>query len=279
MGESTGATERARGRSIGFLVTVGLVCFAATVASTASPAAADPSWSSGGGGWSGTGTAFLPGGSYVGPQDSSGTQCPDCVWAVYPMCRESDTDCMQRNACGPNAMFSLVYFGRGGGTPSLLGGQCVSAAPISAVALGELVADRVKQIAPKARIGFQPEKATITSVPTIFRTDQQRVIRRSEMIAGIPVSFEAVARWRWDWGDRTNPTSTNNPGGSWPNTGVSHIYRQPGVFTVRLRSTWTATYSVNGRGPMPVAGGPVTQESSVDVLVKEARALLVGPRI
>lgn len=236
-----------------------------------------PTWSSGGTSWSGSGTAFMPGGSFVGPPDAPNDPCPDCSWSVYPMCHASDTKCREAYGCGANSEYSMVFFGRGNATPVLLGGQCVGGAPVSTQTLGKLVAQRVREIAPEAKIAFQPTSTALTSLPTVFRTGQEQTIRRSESIAGIPVDFEAIARWQWSWGDGSSPTTTSKPGGRWPDTSVTHTYRKPGKFGVVLRATWTATYTVNGRGPLPVTGGPIVVESTLKVPVAQARSLLVTP--
>jgi hypothetical protein len=274
------ATPRRSTRHVTRWAAMAILATLVTIASVAFPvgsALADPpAWSSGGAGWSGSGSAFMPGGSFVGPPKAPNDPCPGCSWSVYPICKQGDSACRQRYACGAGSEYSLVFFGRGGATPALLGGQCVGGAPVSVHTLGQLVAQRVEEIAPKARIGFQPASTALTSVPTVFQAGQKQTVQRSEIIAGIPVDFEAVARWRWTWGDGST-TTTNRPGGRWPDMSLTHTYRLPGDFTVGLRTTWTATYTVNGRGPLPVTGGPIVLKSTMKVPVAQARALLVSP--
>ncbi len=234
-----------------------------------------PSWSSGTSRWSGSGTAFIPGGSFVGPPNAQNDPCPGCSWSVHPMCEVGDQVCHDRYGCGPDSEFVLIFFGRSGQTPELLGGECISGAPVSAEVLSSAVTDRVRQSAPTAQIRFQPSSSALTSVPTIFRTGQEQSLRRSDSISGIPVDFHAVARWRWSWGDGSAGLRTSSPGGRWPDTSVAHTYRKPGTYRAVLTTVWTATFTVNGRGPLPVSGGPIVQQTATRVPVVEARALLV----
>jgi hypothetical protein len=262
-------------------ISVGLLAICVSVAlftvSGGAAKAEPPTWSSGGTTWSGSGTAFMPGGSFVGPPDAPNDPCPDCSWKVISVCNPGDAQCHKLHGCSANSEYSLVFFGRGSATPDLLGAECVGGAPISAQTLGRLVGERVRQVAPEAHIAFQPTSTALTALPTVFRTGQEQTIRRSESIAGIPVDFEATARWQWSWGDGSSPTTTSKPGGRWPDTSVTHTYRKPGKFRVALKATWTATYTVNGRGPLPVTGGPVVMEATLMVPVAQARSLLVSP--
>jgi len=267
-------------RLVAMMMAVLLATVLSAVSLTAAGGAANaepPTWSSGGASWSGSGTAFIPGGSFVGPRDAPNDPCPDCYWKVYSACKPGDAQCRERSGCDANSEYALVFFGRGSGMPTLLGADCVGGAPVSAQVLGRLVSERVKEFAPKSQIAFQPKATALTSLPTVFRTGQEQTIRRSETIAGIPVDFEATARWRWSWGDGSSPTTTTKPGGRWPDTSVTHTYRKPGKFHVILKATWSATYTVNGRGPLPVTGGPVVLESTLEVPVAQARSLLVAP--
>jgi len=271
-----GSAGRSALRNSGLLFVV-LASLGVVMLNGGAAGAEPPTWSSTGARWSGSGTAFMPGGSFVGPADAANEPCPDCYWTVYPWCMPDDAQCRQRYGCGANSEYSAVFFGRGGATPALLGGQCVGGAPISAVDLGRMVSERVRQAAPRAHVAFQPKSTALTSLPTVFRAGQAQTVRRSEMIAGIPVQFEAIARWRWSWGDGSAPLATSRPGGRWPDTSVTHTYRKPGTFHVVLNTTWSATYTVNGRGPLPVTGGSVVVETRFVVPVTQARALLVAP--
>lgn len=128
---------------------------------------------------------------------------------------------------------------------------------------------------PKADPGFQPRKNAITQVPTIFWSGQARDVQRSDVIAGIPVNFQASAKWSWSWGDGSKGKETTKPGRAWPATDITHTYRRPGTFRVGVTTTWEASYEVNGVGPFAVGGDPVTQQNSFAVNVKEARAVLI----
>lgn len=246
---------------------------------TSAAAESRPGWSKGGSGWSGSGTVFLPGGTHVGSRDGS-SNCPGCSWQIIPVCEiEGPEACAILHDCPVGRPFVLVVVTSPGGGSNFAGGQCLNGDPVSAEDLGRMVSQRVRQAAPVARPGFQPQAAALTALPTNFRSGQPRSISRSETIAGIPVEFRATARWRWAWGDGRAPLVTDEPGGSWPNLSVTHVFRRPGTKKVRLQTLWTAEYTVNGVGPFSVDGGPVEQSTVIPVPVREARSVLIGAQI
>ncbi len=246
---------------------------------TSAAAESRPGWSKGGSGWSGSGTVFLPGGTHVGSRDGA-SNCPGCSWQIIPICEiEGPEACAILHDCPVGRPFVLVVVTSPGGGSNFAGGQCLNGDPVSAEDLGRMVAQRVRQEAPGAHPGFQPRSAALTALPTNFRAGQPRSISRSETIAGIPVDFHATARWRWSWGDGRAPLVTDDPGGTWPNLSVTHVYRRPGTKKVTLQTLWHAEYSVNGVGPFSVDGGPVEQSTTFSVPVREARSVLIGAQI
>ena len=267
-------TTRSCQVSGGFAISAALVMFGAP-----SPASAAVSWSNAGGGWSGVGTVFLPGGRHVGP--SRGTpDCPGCSWNLIPVCDlEGEKSCANLYGCEAGRPFVLVTFSEPGSGQTPAGAQCMNSDPITAEQMGTMVTERVRQAAPVARPRFQPNESALTALPTNFRSGQPSSVSRSESIAGMSVDFEARAGWRWTWGDGTAPLSTNEPGGSWPKRTVTHTVREPGSARVTLRTSWTAEYWVNGAGPFAVGGGPIEQSASLTVPVKEARSVLIGAGI
>jgi len=235
-----------------------------------------PSWSRGGSGWSGSGTVFLPGGTHHGSSSSS-SDCPGCSWELIPICDlDGPKSCTVLHDCPVGKPFVAILLRSPATGAKFVGGQCLFGDPISSADLGRLIASRLRQEAPTAQPGFQPRTAALTSLPTIFRAGQPGVITRSESIAGIPVQFRATARWRWTWGDGSKSTATTKPGGTWPDMSLTHTFRRPGARSVTVRTLWDAEFTVDGDGPFAVEGGPIEQERTISVPVREARAVLIG---
>lgn len=256
-----------------------LLFFLTGIANVPPSTAVNIGWTASGGSWSGSGTLFLPGGSHVGPAGTAG-DCPGCRWDLHVVCDlDGARSCSNLFGCEPGRPYVLIALTNPGQGTVSVDPQCLNSDPITAEELGRMVADRVRQEAPKAQPKFQPSSSAITALPTNFRSGQQASISRSESIAGIPVDFSARARWRWTWGDGSSALATSQPGGAWPTMTVTHTYRRPGTKQVNLRTLWTAEYTVNGAGPFSVNGDPIEQSAALSVPVKEARSVLIGAQI
>lgn len=248
----------------------------ATVLST-TPAHADlgfTGWRTGDSGWSGKGVAFFPGGSYVGGGPGSSSDC--CAWKVSYVCEAGPdgTGCAAQGCPTGQNLASLINLAHEYNVYPL---KCIDPGePKSEQEISAYTGNRIKEIAPKASPGFQPRETAVTQIPTIFWSGQDERIQRSDSFVGIPVDFDAVASWTWDWGDGTSELRTHESGQQWPDADVKHTYRKPGKFRVTLTTTWDASFSVSGVGPFPVTGDPVTQTTSFTITVKEARAVLIN---
>ncbi len=258
------------------LLVVGLLVAAAPLA------AAESVWNSGNGGWQGSGSVFVPGGYAVGDNNGSpGSSCVGCIWMLDPFCPDNPVPgygCAINSAmgCPPGYGRYAVWFAAAGRNLEMLTSICIGPGqrPVSGAEMGSLIRDRVNQAAPRQRIGVQPANGALTQLPAVFRSGQPASISRTDSIAGFSVRFRATASWRWGWGDGTTTTTTRT-GGRYPNMSVAHTYRRSGQLRVRLRTRWTASFTVDGRGPYNVAGGPVTQSGELGLLVRQSRAVLV----
>ncbi len=152
--------------------------------------------------------------------------------------------------------------------------QCVSsasgsAAPPSGAALHETFARAV----PQAHITSQPSRGVLPQVPTLFASGQPASLAPSaHRLGSITIVLSPIAHWHWDFGDGAE-LNTHSPGSHFPDLSVSHIYRKAGVFEVSLRTSWTATYTVEGQGPFEVEG-PVVQLARARIEVGQGRAVL-----
>lgn len=245
-------------------------------------ASADPSWGSNPGGWSGSGTVYLPGGEQIGTPDSPDESgCSGCVWKAVPHCLGGIIHPCEAVPpflpCPKNEVRYLIYFGRSGGALNPQGVECIGpgSRPVSSVEVDTRVQDRVKQIAPKLSFGFQPATRPVTQLPVIFRTGQVNKVARTDSIVGFSVRMRANVSRVWQWGDSSSRKTTER-GGRWPNKKLSHVYRTAGKKRVRVTALWRAEYSVSGGRWIQVPGAPVSQSTSLVVPVLEARAQLVG---
>lgn len=258
-----------------------LVIVATLLGGATNPASANSSWTSTGGGWAGSGSVYLPGGSHVGGSSSQGSSaCLGCTWAVAPMCKEGILDPCETLApfqpCAAGEIRYTINFGQGGAAPSYYSNECIGSGerPVSSVEVDRLVHDRVRQLAPSLSFDFQPSSRPVTQIPTLFRVGQPNEVSRTDSIAGFSVRMRAEVKRVWQWGDGTSKR-TNLRGGRWPDTSLSHTYRTAGTQRVRLTANWTAEYSVQGGRWVQVDGDPIQQSISRTLRVREARAQLV----
>ncbi len=250
------------------------------IAISAPAAQANAAWNSDRVGWQGTGSVFTPSGNFGGA-GSSGSSCVGCRWEVIAVCQRITAP---GTTCGVNSTMGcpigmkryMVFFAAAGRDFDHITDTCMSPGqrPVSDTEMASFIRDRVNQAAPRQRIGVQPANGALTQLPAVFRSGQPASISRTDSIAGFSVRFRATASWRWGWGDGTTTTTTRT-GGRYPNMSVAHTYRRSGQLRVRLRTRWTASFTVDGRGPYNVAGGPVTQSGELGLLVRQSRAVLV----
>ncbi len=127
---------------------------------------------------------------------------------------------------------------------------------------------------PPAVVVAQPEDETLVQVPTRFRsTTPPRATLPPRPVLGMDVTLSITAtRYGWDFGDGTRQTVVATDRA--PRT--EHIYRQPGPHSVRLRTFYTATFTIAGDstvypldGTADVPGRPTRMDA------REARTELI----
>ncbi|MDP2288787.1 MAG: PKD domain-containing protein [Actinomycetota bacterium] len=213
-----------------------------------------------------------------GASGGSHHSCTNCMWmAADPCSSEFNAIGCGRVIAGCPAgqeqrrmWFSLDY----GLTWLDRGLGCVSSArgAVDRPSAQELHESFVRSI-PAAHISSQPSQGVLPQVPTLFTSGQPATAERStHRIGSQQIQLSPVARWHWDFGDG-GALETSSPGSRYPDRTVSHVYRRAGVFMVHLRTTWTATYTVDGQGPFAVEGS-VTQLASARIQVGQGRAVL-----
>lgn len=132
----------------------------------------------------------------------------------------------------------------------------------------------VTEVVPALRPIHQPADGVLPHLPVIFDARQPAGTTTSgHLIVGLPVTLSVTPRWVWEFGDGESVVS-EVPGGRWPDRSVSHSYSHAGAHDVRVRTVWSATYLVDGLGPL-VVDEPVLQEARLPLRVGEGRAVLV----
>lgn len=236
----------------------------------------------------GTGGLLLPADSFTGSaaDRSDAATCEGCRWALLPMCRgEGNAGGVAcgpaATSCPPGEFRRIVLLLRPGDTEwQEVGLVClVGGAPTTVDDVAEQLSDVVVERVPALEPSFQPRGGTVIGLPAVFATNQPRTLgERTFTLVGFTIVLDGRATWTWDFGDGSS-TTTDDPGGAWPDLGVAHAYDQSGEFGVTTTATWEAWFTVDGLGPWPVGGDPVVQVADpIGVRVAQARAeLVVGP--
>lgn len=211
---------------------------------------------------------------------ASGSQhsCAHCTWmAADPCSLDSNAiGCGRLTAACPAGQeqrrmwFSLDY----GLTWFDRGLECVGASSEASIdSAGQALHETFARAVPQARISSQPSQGLLPQVPTLFDSGQPVALAPSRhRIGSLAIVLAPIAHWHWDFGDGGR-LDTQSAGSRYPDRTVSHVYRKAGVFQVRLRTTWTATYTVDGQGPFAVEG-PVIQFAATRIEVGQGRAVL-----
>ena len=139
------------------------------------------------------------------------------------------------------------------------------------------IRDRVVRLLPDAEPSFQPAEGGIVNLPTVFSAGEpKRFITEPFDVLGFQVVVTAEASWEWKF-DRGVSKTFSVPGGRYPDDSVSYTYETKGARQVAVTTTWDATFTVDGAGPYPVTGPPITKTAGpLQVPVREARSVLVG---
>lgn len=233
--------------------------------------------------WVGTGGIVVPSSEWRGTDEDrqSTASCLGCTWSVTVLCTKgayADGDCTSDVlGCPDDATPVRIWLEQPGEPARVVGRACLTRKPVTVTDVGSTVRDQARVSPPPLSAAAQPAAAALVHLPVLFRTGQTRdAVQQADLsVLDLDVRLTAVPRWHWEYGDGTDGWTTS-PGGRWPDTSVSHAYSTSGVRTATVTAVWDATFTVDGLGPFPVPGPPVTQTGSVTVDVRSARAHLVG---
>lgn len=151
---------------------------------------------------------------------------------------------------------------------------CLTPADLAAEAERALV---TLQIAPSPLTVQPPDGWTLVNVPTITYTsnDPQEL---TTTLLGVPVTIRVhPGTYTWDYGDRTPPRTTTDPGAPYPEHTVHHTYLQAAdQASITLTTTWTARFRIIGAPTWtPLSGTATTTTTAPPLTVHEARSRLV----
>lgn len=211
------------------------------------------------------------------------SDCPGCEWQVVPFCVPSDMPgdiCVSTGVwCAPDELWMRLMHRVAPDTVWRQAGfVCLTenTAPLSVDDAAVQVRDRFVDRLPQPEPRFQPAGGALVNLAVVFRSGQQEGTRVDSFdLLGMPVEVAATPSWVWDFGDGST-LRTSDAGSRWPDTTVSHVYRSAGSYDVTVNASWSGQFTVDDLGPFDVDGGAVTQDATVEVVVREAPAELVS---
>jgi hypothetical protein len=231
----------------------------------------------------GTGGLLIPSKDWRG--DPGGRQeaasCEGCDWRITAFCTLAVFDsggCPASRIGCPVGEIRVRVWQRMPGEPwRFVGAACQGAPPRTRSEVGAAVRARSVAALPVLRAAVQPRGPALTGLPAVFRTGQPALgIRGADLsLLGFDIVLDSRVRWHWDYGDGTDVWSSQ-PGGLWPDLSVAHSYRSAGDVSVTVTAVWRGQYVVDGLGPFPVPGAPLTQQATLPMAVRSAHAVLVG---
>jgi hypothetical protein len=231
------------------------------------------------------GAILIPAAGFVGDPALRGqaAACPGCSWQLAPWCKFTEPGgtaaCLGAVIACPAGSIRLAIFLRrpGEATFQQVGSFCQSPGqPLTPGQLVPDVRDRFLELLPPQAPSYQPASGTLVNLPTVFASGQPTSIGPKQFdLAGFTIVISATAAWLWRFGDGAEGVF-DSPGGPYPDMSVSHSYRVAGPQQVIVTTTWDGEFTVDGLGPFPIAGPPVTQSAPLSVTVQEAHAQLVA---
>jgi hypothetical protein len=232
----------------------------------------------------GTGGLVIPAKHWTGTAGdrSSVAACADCQWRVSVLCTKADLaagGCKQLHLGCPTGTTPVrIWLSHGDGVWEVVGETCQGPRPPQTLSqVGTQVRDLAEAALPPLAAAVQPASGVLVGLPAVFRTGQPaRGITGADLsVIGLDVTLDSRVRWHWVYGDGVTAW-TSKPGGTWPDTSVSHVYRRAGTVRGSVQAVWRAAFTVEGLGPFAVPGPLLTQQQAVAVVVRAAHARLVG---
>ena len=166
------------------------------------------------------------------------------------------------------------------------GQQCLTAADLAAAAAGPAAAPVavVVTLADFQRVPFAPGTSLLAPPGgqalvnlAVHAHAAARVQVLPTVVQGAAVRVRATpVAYAWDFGDGATIGPSPDPGAAWPAGGHEHAYAAPGSRAVTMRTTYAGEFSVAGGPWQPIDGQVTIASPAQPVLVRTARASLVG---
>ncbi len=133
---------------------------------------------------------------------------------------------------------------------------------------------RLKLPASPAHVEPPGGEVLINIETNVYTTPRTRTLRTR--LLGIDLEIEArPVTFTWDFGDGERLV-VSDPGHPYPNMTTTHVYTQPGRYTVTLTTEYAGRYRVaNSPDWLPVDGTATVTGPPSSLLAYEARAVLV----
>jgi hypothetical protein len=223
----------------------------------------------------GSGGLLLPG-IFSNETRESVARCRGCRWRLRDPCGP-DVGCLiSPMPCPPgHRVLETMWSQDGGATWQAIGAWCVGpGGPRTVSEIGGAVTSEFTAHLDPVAPQVQPARGALTQVPTIWHSGQTAPTAAAVFdLLGNRVELTAVPHWVWDFGDG-RVLHTGSSGSRHPDRAVSHVFRRPGTYQVSCTTSWSATFTVDGLGPFPVAER-IEQRATRTITVREARARLI----
>ena len=138
---------------------------------------------------------------------------------------------------------------------------------------GTSLADELSAYLPTGGINSAPEKNAIINLPITFWSGTSQTFQSLVQILGVGVNLSLKASYQWDFGDGITQT-TSDPGSTYPNGNITHLYKAPGNYQIKLRVTWSGTWLYAG-ALTPIPAGALWSDYSRDLIVYRAPSSFV----
>lgn len=209
------------------------------------------------------------------------SECDDCAWRFAEPCisdpdRTGEGCTSVVRGCPAGRRLLRLWFTQRGEPWEDRGLVCLAENDIvDARRVGTEVRERFERRVPGQSPSCEPPRGAVTQLPLVCASGQGGPHPGwNEALLGVDVQLHVAPTWTWDFGPGSRLTTTS-PGGSFPDMSVAHTYRTPGARTITVTTEWSGTYTADGLGPFALP--TIRQESQIQVVIGQARAVLTRP--
>lgn len=201
------------------------------------------------------------------------------------LCSQWIPVCRKQFPRAPNAGAALVAQVEPSGRWNYQGMTCLGTQPPEVTP--EMVRQRVVRLIPSATIGLAPRDATLVNIETVMWVDAPatRTLPAITILGQQVVVRLKLDHVDWNFGDGSSATS-DGPGKAYdeqndPCHGVrcpdyfGHFYRDTGRTNIAAAAYWQASFTVDGGNAVNIPGTVAGPAGRAEIVVKQARAVLV----